>query len=77
MSDHSSPRYRAFEQLGALDGDDLLGLGTRKAISSGESAVYYPFPQPFARERGVDPGTDAEVFLHPETNVLLVVPVDG
>jgi hypothetical protein len=69
-------RQRALEAVGALDddSDELVNLGDKKAIPSGETAVYYPFPQPFARNRGVVPGTEADIFLHPAMNVLLVVP---
>jgi len=74
----STARHRALEAAGALDEDssELVGLGSRSAIESGDSAVYYPWPQPHARNRGVFPGTEAEIYLHPNTNVLLIVPAE-
>lgn len=69
-------RHRALDAIGALDddSDELVGLGARLGISSGESAVYFLYPQPHARHRDVSPGREAEIFLHPQTSVLLVVP---
>lgn len=70
-------RQRALEAVGALedDSDELVGLGKKNAIPSGNGAVYYPFPQPQARNREVMPSTPAEIYLHPASNVLLVVPL--
>lgn len=69
-------RQCALEAVGALedDSDELVGLGEKNAIPSGNGAVYFPFPQPQARNRGVVPGTSADIYLHPSSNVLLVVP---
>jgi hypothetical protein len=69
-------RQRALEAVGAFDddSDEVVGPGERNAIPSRDGGVYYPFPQPVARNRGVTPGTPAEVYFHPASNVLLVVP---
>jgi hypothetical protein len=71
-------RQRALEAVGALedDSDELVGLGEKNAIPSGNGAVYYPFPQPMARNRGVTPGTTSRVYLHPASNVLLIAPLE-
>jgi hypothetical protein len=64
-------RQRALED----DPDGLVGLGDKGAIPSGDGAVYYPFPQPMVRNRGVTPRTPAETYFHPASNVLIVVHV--
>lgn len=75
----ATARERALKAAGALDeeSDGLVGLGEKRAIPSGDCAVYYPWPQPHARNRGVEPGTRAKIYLHPAMNVLLVVPNEG
>lgn len=74
----SAAKHRALHAVGALedDSDELVGLGQKLAIQSGSSARYFPWPQPHARNRGITPGTPAEIYLHPQMNVLLVVPTE-
>lgn len=79
MSRAMNARKRALDAMGALDddSDELVALGDKKAIPSGDGAVYYPYPQPHARNRNVEPSTPAAVFLHPPTSALIVVPTLG
>jgi hypothetical protein len=76
-------KQRALEAVGALeeDSDELVGIGERHAVRQGQGSVYYPYPQPFARNRGIRggvegerKGTSADIFLHPSTSILIIVP---
>jgi len=67
------------EKLAEAFGDlDLIPLGTRKAQEQGNgSAVYLPFPQPHARNQGIEQSTSIEIGLHPPTGAVVFLPPDS
>jgi len=61
----------------ALDDDDLVPLGERKAQENGEGdAIYLPYPQPHARNQGLEQSAAVEVFLHASTGAVVLIPKD-
>jgi len=59
-----------------LDDDDLIPLGERKAQEVGENdAIYLPFPQPHARNQGLEQSSPVKVYFHPSTKAVIWLPL--
>lgn len=57
----------------AMDEDELVPIGERKAVNWGGS-IYVPFPQPHARQQVLEQSSEVEAFLHPQTGALIIHP---
>lgn len=56
----------------AIEDDDLVPLGEKKAQES-EGAIYVPFPQPHARNQGLEQSSQVKVYLHAPSGALVVI----
>lgn len=69
-----SAQTQARELLGdVIDDDSLVPLGERSAQEK-QGSVYIPFPQPHARQCGIEQSTTVRYALHAPTGALLVLP---
>lgn len=70
MASAMSPRTRANELF--PDGS-LLGLGS-KNVQEISGACYVPFPQPHARQFGLEQSEEVQTFIDSRTGALVVLP---
>lgn len=72
MASATAPRTRANE---LFPEDSLLALGERKAQEHGDGC-YVPFPQPHARNFGVEQSSTVDIHIDSRTGALVVLPPD-
>ena len=71
MSTKNKPVERVVD---ALEGEDLVPLGSFKAQETGEGGIMVPFPQPHARNAGLQQSSDVKISLHAPTGGIVVIP---
>lgn len=73
MSVESKGRCAAQNRAVQAMGGTLVPVGTRVAQDR-NGGIYVPFVQPFARQAGIEQGTEVGCLLHVETGALIVTP---
>ncbi|MBO4248878.1 hypothetical protein IL252_13725 [Halomicrobium sp. IBSBa] len=58
----------------ALSDSPVVPLGDAKAQEQGGSSIYVPYPQPHARNQGIEQSSEVELALLAGTGVIMVAP---
>ena len=67
-----SPTERVHRAL-QDNSDDLTLLGSRRAQDH-DGGIYVPYPQPHARNDGVEQSTEIDIYRHDPTGAIVVLP---
>ena len=60
-----------------MESEKAVPLGEYSAWNSGNGGVVVPFPQPYARNAGLEGGGDVEIYLDTETGGIYIRPLEG
>lgn len=62
----------------AFGSKDTIPLGTRTALNQGEGdSIYVPYPQPHARNTGIEHESKVDIHLHGPTGAVIIMPPEG
>jgi hypothetical protein len=72
MSTKLSPK----EIIVAASDDDVIDLGEFRAQEVGNGGINVPYPQPHARNAGLEQSSPVEIYFHAGTGGIVVMPED-